>query len=64
MRATQRGTVEAYSCKPKEARADIEEAIELAKRSGEEEAAEEYARIIRTTVGGAKRDNGHAPNLL
>jgi hypothetical protein len=34
-----------YSCRPKEARADIQEAIELANRSGEKEAAEEYASI-------------------
>jgi tetratricopeptide (TPR) repeat protein len=40
-----RGSVEAHSCKPNEARTDIQEAIELASRSGEKEAAEKYASI-------------------
>jgi hypothetical protein len=40
-----RASVEAHSCKPNEARTDIQEAIELANRSGDQKAAEEYASM-------------------
>jgi hypothetical protein len=40
-----RASVAAYSCNPKDARADIQYAIKLAKRSGDERAAKEYASI-------------------